>query len=186
MQQIIKMLAASLCVVALLAACNNQPTGNDPNEVLNNFFVLLAKKDLEGAERYVTSDSKATMKMIRKGIEMAEQQTEAMPQRDLLKDFENLSLAPAVISEDTASIRVTAKKGKQPATDFILIRESGGWKVDFTMSTLMKMGLQAGEETRDLMDPAAVEKTQQLYDSVVRNIDPETLDALKKQLDKLK
>jgi hypothetical protein len=59
-----------------------------------------------------------------------------------------MTFGDAKIDGDKATVSVTnPAKGKEPF-EFPLVKEGGEWKVDFSMSTLMKMGMnQAGQLT---------------------------------------
>lgn len=178
-------------VLLLLAACSTATKGN-PNEVLQTFFEHLAKKDIDGASKYVTADSKATMQMMKKGLQMAETIKDSLPQNDLMKDFEDVNFSEARIMGDSALITVSSKSNKRPAADFKLLKESNGWKVDFSMSTLMKMGRQTittgSTEISDSIktNEAEIEKGMKAADSLLKNMDPEMLNELQKNLEKLK
>lgn len=182
----------SLITLVILAACSNV-TPNDPNEVLQEFFEHLAKKDIDGASRYVTSDSKPTMQMMKKGLDMAEKMKEGVPQNDPMKEFEDVVIAPARVMGDSALITVTSKTNKRPGAEFKLLKQGNGWKVDFTMSTLMRMGMKTAGESSipDLTDTADinngdVKKGMEMADSILKNMDPKMLEDIQKKLENLK
>ncbi|WP_346238050.1 DUF4878 domain-containing protein [Niabella insulamsoli] len=175
----------------LVAACGSA-TSNNPNEVLQEFFEHLAKKDIDGASKYVTQESKPTMQMLKKGLDMAEQMKDSLPQNDPMKDFEDVVFEPARVAGDSAMITVKSRSGQRPSADFKLLKESNGWKVDFTMSTLMRMGAKtAKEQEKNLRDTVnfhseEIEKGMKMADSVLKNMDPKMLEDLQQKLESLK
>ncbi len=191
MRNIIKTVAGSLVAAILLISCSSV-TSNDPNAVLKEFFEHLAKKDIDGAGKYVTSDSKPTMQMMKKGLDMAEKMKDSLPPSDPMKDFEDVVMEPARIMGDSALVLVKSKTGQRPDAEFKLLKESNGWKVDFTMGTLMRMGMKSvqgqGNEIRDSINVNSEEIQQgmKMADSVLKNMDPKMLDELQKKLDNLK
>lgn len=191
MRNIVKTVACSLVAAILLISCSSV-TSNDPNAVLQEFFEHLAKKDIDGASKYVTSDSKSTMQMMKKGLDMAEKMKDSLPQSDPLKDFQDVVIEPARIMGDSAFVLVKSKTQQRPDAEFKLLKESNGWKVDFTMGTLMRMGMKSvqsqGDEIRDSINVNSEEIQQgmKMADSVLKNMDPKVLDEIQKKLDNLK
>lgn len=181
-----------LITLVIMAACNNV-TGNDPNVVLQEFFEHLAKKDIDGASKYVTSDSKPTMQMMKKGLDMAEKTKDSALQNNPMKEFEDVVIEPARIMGDSALITVRSKTNKRPNAEFKLIKQSNGWKVDFTMGTLMRMGAKAAGETSspDLTDIGSIDssdmkKGMEMADSILKNMDPQMLEDIQKKLKNMK
>ncbi|HOZ97770.1 MAG TPA: DUF4878 domain-containing protein [Niabella sp.] len=174
--------------------CSSSATSNDPNEVLQTFFNHLAKKDIDGASKFVTSDSKPTMQMLKKGMDMAEKLKDSLPQNDLMKDFGDVVYEDARLVSDSAFILVKSKSGARPDVEFKLIKESNGWKVDFTMSALMGMGVKAGAEKgsevvdslNNTINSEEVQKGLKMADSVLKSIDSKTLEKIQEQINKLK
>ncbi|ULT43400.1 hypothetical protein KRR40_08125 [Niabella defluvii] len=78
---------------------------------------------------------------------MAEKMKDSLPQSDPMKDFQDVVIEPARVMGDSALITVKSRSGQRPDAEFKLLKESNGWKVDFTMSTLMRMGM-AGKHTK--------------------------------------
>src|SRR5690606_8708595 len=103
MRNIFCTIIGSWMVALLLTACGSV-TSNDPNAVLQEFFEHLAKKDIDGASKYVTSDSKPTMQMMKKGLDMAEKMKDSLPSNDPMKDFEDVVIEPARIMGDSAFV----------------------------------------------------------------------------------
>lgn len=191
MRNIVNAVACSLVAAILLISCSSV-TSNDPNAVLQEFFEHLAKKDIDGATKYVTSDSKPTMQMMKKGLDMAEKMKDSLPQSDPMKDFQDVVIEPARVMGDSAFIVVKSKSQQRPDAEFKLLKQSDGWKVDFTMSTLMRMGMKSaqsqGDEIRDSINVNSeeIQKGMKMADSVLKNIDPKTLDDIQKKLENLK
>ncbi len=181
-----------LITLVIMAACSNV-TGNDPNVVLQEFFEHLAKKDIDGASKYVTSDSKPTMQMMKKGLDMAEKTKDSALQNNPMKEFEDVVIEHARIMGDSALITVRSKTNKRPNAEFKLIKQSNGWKVDFTMGTLMRMGAKAAGETSspDLTDIGSIDssdmkKGMEMADSILKNMDPQMLEDIQKKLKNMK
>ncbi|MGE9312106.1 hypothetical protein ACLOAU_10680 [Niabella sp. CJ426] len=191
MRNIVNAVAFSLVAAILLISCSSV-TSNDPNAVLEEFFQHLAKKDIDGATKYVTSDSKPTMQMMKKGLDMAEKMKDSLPQSDPMKDFQDVVIEPARVMGDSAFIVVKSKSQQRPDAEFKLLKQSDGWKVDFTMSTLMRMGMKSvqsqGDEIRDSINVNSeeIQKGMKMADSVLKNIDPKTLEDIQKKLENLK
>lgn len=191
MRNIVNAVACSLVAAILLISCSSV-TSNDPNAVLQEFFEHLAKKDIDGATKYVTSDSKPTMQMMKKGLDMAEKMKDSLPQSDPMKDFQDVVIEPARVMGDSAFIVVKSKSQQRPDAEFKLLKQSDGWKVDFTMSTLMRMGMKSaqsqGDEIRDSINVNSeeIQKGMKMADSVLKNIDPKTLEDIQKKLENLK
>lgn len=191
MRNSLKIMASSLLAVMFLISCGSV-TSNDPNAVLEEFFQHLAKKDIDGATKYVTSDSKPTMQMMKKGLDMAEKMKDSLPQSDPMKDFEDVVIEPARVMGDSAFITVKSKSQQRPEAEFKLLKQSNGWKVDFTMSTLMRMGMKSVQGQGDVISDSVhvnseeMQKGMKMADSVLKNIDPKMLDEIQKKLENLK
>jgi PBP1b-binding outer membrane lipoprotein LpoB len=191
MRNMVKIIGCCIVAALLLVSCSSVTSG-DPNTVLQEFFEHLAKKDIDGAAKYVTSDSKPTMQMMKKGLDMAEKMKDSLPQSDPMKDFQDVVIEPARVMGDSALITVKSRSGQRPDAEFKLLKESNGWKVDFTMSTLMRMGRQSiqsqGHEIGDSIaaNSNEIHKGMEMADSVLKNIDPKMLDDIQKKLENLK
>lgn len=183
----------SVILIALFAACSNV-TSNDPNEVLHEFFEHLAKKDIDGASKYVTTESKPTMQLMKKGLSMAEKMEDKSQKIDAMKEFEDMVIEPAKIMGDSALVTVKSKSNNRPNAEFKLLKQSNGWKVDFTMTALMNMGLKGIHQDKEagaLLDSVHansedIEKGIKMADSVLKNLDPSMVDKIKKQLENIK
>ncbi len=178
-----------LASVIWLVACTSSPTSNDPNEVLSEFFEHLAKKDIDGASRYVTSDSKFTLQLLKSGLGMAEKMKGALPQEDFTKELEQVVVEPARVVGDSAFISVKSAKESGFETEFKLLKQNDGWKVDFSTATLMQMGAKNAQEGIDSVLPEInkeeIEKGMQLADSMLKNVDPALLKEIENKLKNL-
>lgn len=185
----------------VLAGCKGG-VANDPKAVLSEFFSRMAKKDIDGAAKLTTKDSKSTMDMMKKGMEMAEKMKKDMPkdEEDPAEKFKGMEMGDAKIEGDMATVECK-QKGSSESTSFQLKKEDGSWKVDFSMATLMKMGDKGGmnsdmnggsdslsnpsEELKDY-NPDDVKKGLEAADSMLKTIDPEKLKEAQKAIEEMK
>ena len=197
MKQTLKLLTLFSLAAILFASCG--ANSDDPKTVLKTFFERLGKKDIDGAAKLATADSKSTLDMVKKGMDMAEKMKDSIKQEDPMKEFQNVEFGEAKIDGNTATVTVTQKNKKdQPPADFTLVKEDGKWKVDFSMATLMKMGQQqinngatppgAAPGSLDSLNisPEQLENAQKSLDSVMKNVDPKQLEEIQKQLESIK
>ena len=197
MKKALNLLAFLVLVAIFFASCS--ATSDDPKAVLKTFFERLAKKDLDGAAELATADSKSTLDMVKKGMDMAEKMKDSLKENDPAKEFQDVEFGDAKINGNTATVTVTNKNKKhQPPADFTLVKEDGKWKVDFSMATLMKMGQHQINKgaTPDGVTPGTLDslnisteemqKAKESLDSVMKNIDPKQLEKIQKQLEKIK
>lgn len=183
---------------------------NDPKAVLSAFFERMSKKDLEGAAKLATKDSKSTIDMMKKAIEASEKMKgmKGMEEKDPVEEFKAMTFGDAKIDGDNATVAVTNTAKGNEAMEFPLKKEDGSWKVDFSMGTLMKMGMNKmnnGEmpstNTDDTSGANSMEGLDKLINSdtlkeslekaqdMLKNIKPEDLEKAKdalKDLEKLK
>lgn len=199
MKRTLQLFALFAVVAVFFAACSAKDS-DDPKVVLKTFFERLAKKDLDGAAQLATADSKSTLDMVKKGMDMAEQAKDSIKQEDPMKEFQDVEFGDAKIDGDKATVTVTHKTKKdQPPADFTLLKQDGKWKVDFSMAALMKMGQQqinqgatvpgAGEHgALDSLNlnTEELQKAAKSLDSVMKNVDPKQLEELQKQLENIK
>ena len=185
-----KMAACLLVTLIFLNACTSNPTSNDPNEVLSEFIAHLAKKDIAGASRFVTSGSKLTLQIMKSGLAMAENSGNDLASRDWTKELETVVIEPARISGDSAFIVVKSDKTSGYNVEFNLLKEDDGWKVNFTTGALLQMGMKtAGQNNADsLLPDINIEELQngmKLADSMLKNASPELLNDIKNRLKNL-
>jgi hypothetical protein len=198
MKKIFSFLLLAIAMGSISTGCGGGGMSNaSPKEVLVAFFEKLAKKDIEGATKLATKDSKSTMEMMKKGLDMAEKMKDQIKDKeDPTEEFKNMEVGEAKITGDAATVAVRNKK-KDQEVEFPLKKEDGAWKVDFSMATLMKMGMDeknkragnTGDDTMDGMegmDSASIQKGLEVMDSAMKTIDPKKLEETMKALEKLK
>ncbi|MGJ7030405.1 DUF4878 domain-containing protein [Niabella hirudinis] len=179
----IQLLPFVLLLVAGIMSCQS---GNDPKAVLISFFEKLAKKDIDGAAKLATKDSKSTLDMIKKGMDMAQKMDTSALKNDPTKEFRDVEFGVPRISGDTAYIKVSSKSNKQEPSEIALVKENGQWKVDFSMASLMKMGADKMKENEGMehpdVSPEQIERAQQMTDSMLKNADPKKLKELQEMM----
>jgi hypothetical protein len=199
MKKFFSFLLLSTAVGILSTGCGGGSMSSaTPKEVLEAFFEKLSKKDIDGATKLATKDSKSTMDMMKKGMEMAEKmkdQTKDLEKEDPTEEFRNMEVGEAKITGDVATVPVRNKK-KNEEVEFPLKKEDGAWKVDFTMTTLMKMGMDAKNKRNDAgdssmegmegVDSVSLQKGLEAMDSALKKVDPKKLEETMKALEKLK
>lgn len=175
-------LFAGLFALVLTGCKGKDKAGGDPKTVITAFFEKMAKKDIDGAAKLCTKESKSTMDLMKKGMEAAEKMKESGATTKEDDDFKDMEIGEAKIDGDNATVSVTNTKKKE-TVEFPLKKEDGEWKVDFTMGTLMKMGMDSqkngGEDMfkdEDLTDTTGMKEMKDFMDS----------DTLKNELNKLK
>ena len=156
------------CFAVVVTACNNASSSN-PKAVVKDFFDKMAKKDIEGASKLATKESKTTLDMMKKGMDAA--QKEAPAEKDeMAEEFGKLEFGDAKVTGETATVPVTHKEKKEQM-EISLKKEDGDWKVDFSMATLMKMGKSQGGMDEDT-DMSAEDK--RAADSILNNMTIDT------------
>ncbi len=182
----------ALTIAFLLPACKgkDKAAGGDPKTVLTAFFDKMAQKDIDGAAKLCTKESKSTLDLMKKAFDAAEGMEKAGAEKkedDGTEDFMDMEFGETKIDGDKATVSVTNKK-KNETVAFPLKLEGGDWKVDFTMSTLMKMGMDASKNKGDDLfkdenatDTTGLKNFQDLFNSDTLK---ESLDTLKGYLEK--
>jgi len=196
------------CTIMILAAgCKGKDAvANDPRAVVIAFFERMSKKDLEGAAKLATKDSKGTLDMMKKAMDAGEKMgiKDTSSSDDPSKDFKNMVIGEAKINGDNATVSVSNPSKDDKIKDFPLKKEDGQWKVDFSMATLMKMGMDkasessSGDNTTTTQDTTGVTDKMNEYlngdslakglkdmDSLLKSIDPEKLKQMKEALKNL-
>jgi len=201
MKKVMNSIFAVAVTTLLITGCKGKDgVADNPKAVLVAFFERMAKKDLEGAAKLATKDSKSTMDMMKKAMDMAEKMkgTEKT-EEDPAEDFKNMVVGDAKIDGSNATVSVTNKK-KNETVDFPLKKEDGSWKVDFSMGTLMKMGMDKAKEDGTEINPEDIDKMKdfnmdslkkgfETIDSALKSMDPKQMDQMKdamKELEKMK
>src|SRR6185436_19952398 len=115
-------------------SCNSAGSG-DPKAVLGQFFDALAKKDIEGARKLATKDSKSMIDMMEMGMKMGgdKKETEKF-------DKANMEIGEAKIDGDKAVVPVKEKTSGE-TLNYTLKKEDGSWKVAFDKASVMSMGM---------------------------------------------
>lgn len=162
MKKSIQLFAFVAVAAALIIAGCKGVNNSDPKSVLTAFMEKLAKKDIDGAAKLATADSKTTLDMMKKGIEMGEKMKDSSA-KDPMEEFKNIQIGDAKIDGDNATVPMTSKK-ENKTMDIPLKKEGGAWKVDFSMATLMKMG-QDEKNKMDMDDMHSDTDTNVNYDS---------------------
>lgn len=150
--------------------------GDNPKEVLSNFFTALSKKDFSTAKKYATKDSDGMLGMMEMGMKMAGN-TQNDHSDKMFEMLQNAQMGAPVINGDEATVPVTDKKSGE-STGFLLKKEDGNWKVAFDMATLSEMGREKlKEHGRDIdnmnLDSlnAAMPDLKQKMDSIKQMMD---------------
>ncbi|MES2431234.1 MAG: hypothetical protein V4556_09860 [Bacteroidota bacterium] len=135
------MAIAILTTAFTFNACNGG--GGDPKAVLINFFEALGKKDIEGARKLATAESKSMLDMMEMGLKMAKDST------DMNKyDKNKMEFGDAKIEGEKATVAVKDKVSGE-TTNFSLKKESGAWKVAFDKASMMQMGMEKMNEKKN-------------------------------------
>lgn len=168
----------------LITGCKGKDAaaGGDPKTVLTAFFEKMSKKDIDGAAKLCTKESQGTMDLMKKGIEAAEKMDMKEKKEDEEDNFKDLVIGEAKIDGNDAKVSVTNKK-KEETIDFPLKKEGGDWKVDFTMSTLMKMGMDANKNKGEDMFKDMNNGLDTTMDNLKNLLNTDTL---KEKMEKLK
>jgi hypothetical protein len=177
-------------VVIVLASCGNKAASSDPKTVLKEFFTRLSKKDIDGASQLATKESKSTLDLMKKGMEMAEKMDQKMPEdKEFAEEFKNVEFGDAKITGETAIVPVKHTK-RNENTEFTLKKQDGAWKVDFSMAALRNMdksgaaGMDGMTEDGEEVTQEQIDQSMKMMDSLMK--DPEKMKQLKEQLEKYK
>ena len=192
--------AVAVTALVIIGCKGKDGVADNPKAVLVAFFERMAKKDLEGASKLATKDSKSTMDMMKKAMDMAEKMkgTEKT-EEDPAEDFKNMVVGDAKIDGSNATVSVTNKK-KNETVEFPLKKEDGSWKVDFSMGTLMKMGMDKAKEDGTDINQEDIDKMKdfnmdslkkgfETIDSALKSLDPKQMEQMNdamKELQKMK
>ncbi|MEO8821180.1 MAG: DUF4878 domain-containing protein [Ginsengibacter sp.] len=141
MKKIVTIAVAAFVII--LSGCQSAGSGS-PKDVLHDFFTALSKKDFDGAKKYATKDSDGMISMMEMGMKNMQQGNSGHADK-MLDMINNMKMGDPVITGDNATITVTDTKSSE-ATDFLLKKEDGKWKVAFDMSTLMEMANKKDKE----------------------------------------
>lgn len=183
MKKVMNSILAVAVIALAIAGCKGKDgVADNPKAVLIAFFERMSKKDLEGAAKLATKDSKGTMDMMKKAMDMAEKMKGLdKKDEDPAEDFKNMEVGDAKIDGDNATVSVTNKK-KNETVDFPLKKEGGSWKVDFSMATLMKMGMDKAKNEGNDMNQEDIDKMKNFNMDSLQNQINSALDTVKKAL----
>lgn len=180
------MLLAIATLAAATISCNNAGAGGgDPKAVVLAFSEKLSKKDFDGAAQLATKESKPMIDMMKMGMEMAEKFAKIGDQKTTENEFSDVKIGDAKINGDMALVPFTAKG--QTTFDFPLKKEGGAWKVDLTMETMAKMGMDAkGENGKSGLDELknlnmdTLKKGMEMLDTMMKQMTPEKIEEMRK------
>jgi hypothetical protein len=121
-------------------------------------------------------------------MDMAEKMKDTMKDakaKDDTEGFKDVEFGDTKIDGDNATVAVKNKK-KDQTVEFPLKKEGGAWKVDFTMGTLMKMGMnEMKKEGKNPFDET--NNTDTTSGDDIKNLDKlMNADTLKAGLEKAK
>lgn len=190
-------------IMLLITGCKGKDAQiqNDPKAVVLAFFERMSKKDIDGAAKLATKESKPTLDMMKKAIDAAEKMgmdKDKTAKDDPSEDFKNIVVGDAKINGDKATVAITNKAKNDGTKEFPLVKEGGAWKVDFSMATLMQMGMdeKAGKNdwdtntdtttVKDYMNIDTIKKGLEGLDTLLKSVDPEKMKEMMKELEKLK
>lgn len=135
-----KLLTGAILITSIfMAGCKGGGSG-DPKTVLISFFDALAKKDIAGARKLATKESKDMLDMMEMGTKMGGDKKE-----DDKYNKEKMEFGDAKIDGDKATVAVKDKTSNE-STNFTLKKESGDWKVAFDKASMMNMGMDKMKE----------------------------------------
>jgi hypothetical protein len=197
MKKLIQFLPVLATIALLATGCNNdKASSSDPKVVLQEFMQRLSKKDIEGATKLATKDSKSTMDMMKKALDAEKKSDEpAAKEDDATDEFKDVVIGEAKIDGDNAVVPFSNKKNKDKIVEIPLRKEGGDWKVDFSMATLMKMGQdEMGKQGLDNMNEDGEEvndeelkRQLESADSIMKqHMDPKKMEDMQKMIDSIK
>jgi len=164
-------------MLVIFAGCKgkDKKVDNDPKAVVTAFFERMSKKDLDGSAKLATKESKATIGMMKKAIDTAEKMgVKDTTSEDPSEEFKKMEIGDVKIDGDKATVSVTNHAKGDKVQEFPLVKEGGDWKVDFSMATLMKMGMdEAGK-----MDTGGTDTTgaNDAMNELNKMMNPDSLD----------
>jgi hypothetical protein len=166
--------------IVLYTGCKS--SGGDPKKTLESFFDALAKKDIEGARKFATAESKSMLDMMEMGMKMAKEDAKETEKYDKTK----MEFGEPKIEGDKATIAVKEKASGE-STNFTLKKEGGEWKVAFDKASMMQMGMEKINEKGGI-DSLQQDLGNLSTDSLNKAIEGagQALDSAQKVLDDLK
>ena len=208
MKNILTTFIIATALITITTGCKGKDSVvNDPKAVVVAFFEKMSRKDLDGASKLATKESKATIDMMKKGMDMAENMKDGMngtvKEKDETEKFKNMQFGEAKIDGNNATVSIVnpaSDKGEK-AFDFPLKKEGGDWKVDFNLGTLMKMGMSQTNKTgfgdmdktdtdtagvsdriKGYLNTDSLKQAMEQLDSMMKTLDPEKVKQLKEAM----
>lgn len=120
------LLVAITCLVFF--SCKDKVNHQDPTAVLKAFCQRLALKDIDGAAELATKNSAEVLEMMKYAMQASDEMETPSP--NPVSEYTDLVFGNAVVDRNKATIPVTNKKINK-TIDFLLEKESTGWKVEF-------------------------------------------------------
>lgn len=175
------LLAAFAGVLIMFSSCKSG--GGDPKSVLAEFFTLLSKKDLAGARKLATADSKTMLDMMEMGMKTDSKELDKY-------DATKMEYGEAKIEGDKATVPVKEKESGE-TINYVLKKEGGSWKVAFDKATIMGMatekmsekGINMSDSIAGALDELKKLDTDSITDALKNG--SKALDSAAKELEKL-
>jgi len=163
--------AAFVCTTVFFMSCNSTDNSN-PKSVLMSFFDALSKKDIAGARKLATAESKSMLDVIEMGMKMGGED-----KKEEKYDKSKMEFGEAKIEGDKATVAVKDKNSGE-TTNYTLKKEGGAWKVAFDKSSMMNMGADKMKEHGDDMMNEGTDKIKESMDSLGNKM-KEAMDSIK-------
>lgn len=180
-----KKILLSVCAGFLLiaAGCKSGPSSSDPKDTLTGFFKALSQKDFKEARKYATKESESMFSI----MEMAMQQAKSLKTEDPeeeLKKYNDMVIGDPQIDGDRALVPVTSKTEKE-ATNFVLKKQDGAWKVAFDKATMAEMAADKMKDSPRMDVDSAMKELQDVNTDSLRAVMEQgmkTIDSMKKAM----
>jgi hypothetical protein len=172
MQKTIKLVAAIVLMSSVIAGCGGSTSSASPKEVFVAFTEKLSQKDYEGAAKLATTESQFILNMMKTKMESADKEAD---KKDVAEKFKNLEISDAKINGDVAFVPIKDKNGEFEL-EFPMKKENGGWKVDFTMNSMMNMASKAkslggGIDSTGTASPEDMQKASEHMRDAMKKVD---------------
>lgn len=153
------------------------------------FSEKLGKKDFEGAKALATKESAPVIDMMQKVMKMAEKFAGMVPagQEKQHAKFDDVKIGEPRIEGNFAYLPLTSSGSE--TIEYVLKNEGGAWKVDFTESTMNKMGMnvkdleeaEKGMKEMDNMNLDSLTKGMEGMEGMKDMMKPENLKKMQEQ-----
>ena len=111
-------------IMPLVAGCKgkDKQEENDPKAVVTAFFQRMSEKDIDGAAKLATKESKGTLDMIKKAVGAAEKMglKDSIGKDDPSDDFKNMVIGEAKINVGNATVSVINMAKDEDIKEFSL------------------------------------------------------------------